>query len=78
MTFKKKRELSKVRFELEGSPEEIAQCKPGGCIDGEHGNTYLIQSVNAETNTIEVVLTVSQPFRMPIGLGRDPHGGKAQ
>lgn len=69
MTFRIKRKLSPVHLELEGSPDEIAQCKPGGYIDGDGGTTYLIKSVNPAANTIEVVLTVSESFSMPFGSG---------
>ena len=69
---KLKKELSKVRFELECTAEEIAQCKPGEYVEDANGTKLYIWSVNPQECKIEVGLTVSQPFSMPRGLGRVP------
>jgi len=69
MTFRKTREISPVRFELEGSPEEIGQCAPGGYVEDANGTKLHIWSVNLDASTIEVGVTVSGSFRMPLVWG---------
>lgn len=72
LAFKLKRKINPVRYEFEGSAEDIAGCKQGDYLDTENGDKVCVMSVDPEELTIIVSPTVRTPFTMPSGLGRKP------